>query len=459
MKQIALFLLFVINSFAITISGIGFSNNENEAKKLALEDLSHNISVIVQSDYTSFIDKNDKSYNKKINKLINIKSDLPILSASFGYSDVTFTATATIDSKTALHIYTQKLNDLSKEINKAIESFEKAKNNTEKYNMLELANELAQSYEKYEIVALMLGYKKDTNTTQISSSDITAKMITLASSIDSIELATKIIAQTFKNYKNIFVFAPVVNGSNEITPFGVAIKDNLNSKINQSKFTDSIYTLTGSYEISENGAIFLTYTLSDKLTNAPIASKSILLDANSYRSLRAKPNNLSFDNEIELAKDKLRSELIVDLSFKDTSNKSLLLRKNQEVSLVAKSNRQSYFYVVGHILHENEKYSYLVELQEANANERFVYTIGASNVNKPILLPLNFVISEPFGYESLQMFASTTYPDNLPKCQMKDGLCVISNNPNDTVSSTRAIKAIKQNELKAEANLSFTTAP
>jgi hypothetical protein len=458
MKQIVIFLLLVINSFAITISGIGFANNENEAKKLALEDLSHNISVIVQSDYTSFIDKNDKSYNKKINKLINIKSELPIISASFSYSDTTLTATATIDSKTALQIYIQKLNDLSNDINKAMDAFEKAKNNTEKYNMLELANELAQSYEKYEIVALMLGYKKDTNIHQISSSEITAKMITLASSIDSIELATKIISQTFKNYKNICVFAPVANGSNEITPFGVAIKDNLNSKINQSKFIDSLYTLTGSYELSENDSIFLTYTLIDK-TNNPITSKSVLLDKNSYGSLRAKPNNLSFDNEIELAKDKLRSELIVDLSFKDTSNKSLLLRKNQEVALVAKSNRQSYFYIVGHILHENEQYSYLVELQEANANERFVYTIGATNVNKPILLPLNFVISEPFGYESLQMFASTNYPANLPKCQMKNGLCVISNNPNDTVSNTRAIKAIKQSELKAEANLSFTTAP
>ena len=118
----------------------------------------------------------------------------------------------------------------------------------------------------------------------------------------------------------------------------------------------------------------------------------------------------------------------MELTLKEFGNKQVLLKENQEVQLIAKSNRQAYIYLVGHTLHDDEKFSYLVELQEASGDERFLYTLGADSVNRPIPLPLNFTVSEPFGYESIQMFASTSKPE-LPSCKPKGDFCVIGDQP------------------------------
>ena len=72
MKKIVLACLVAKSLFGLEIIGLGYGT-ENEAKKSALDDLSHNISVVVQSDYNSFVSKDDKNnYNKQINKLFKI---------------------------------------------------------------------------------------------------------------------------------------------------------------------------------------------------------------------------------------------------------------------------------------------------------------------------------------------------------------------------------------------------
>ncbi len=453
MKKTILSLCLVQSLFGLEIVGLGYGT-ENEAKKSALDDLSHNISVNVSSDYSSFISKDDKeNYNKKVNKLVTIKSELPILGAKFAYENQSEMMRATLEDKIALSLYTTKLGDFKIEIQKLLAKIETTKNNDEKYSLYELTLNLFNSYEKHEIVALMLGYKR-AEPLPISSTDIEAKMIALGKNINSIDLSTKLLAKNFTQ-KNIFIYPLTTNGSNEITPFATVLKDNLSSKVHQATSPNtSEYYLSGNYEVSNDG-IFLTYNLLDKQNNT-LKSSSLFLDKVAYKNLRATPNNLTFDQEVELSKDKLKSELKVELSFKEFGSKNVLLKSGNEVELIAKSNRQAYIYLIGHTLHENEKFSYLVELQEASGDERFIYTLGASEVNRPIPLPLSFVISEPYGYESIQMFASTSKPE-LPTCSMLDGLCVIGNQPQIVVAKTRALKAKKQGEIKAEASLSFTT--
>jgi hypothetical protein len=451
MKKIVLACLLAKSLFALEIVGLGYGT-ENEAKKSALDDLSHNIAVNVSSDYTSFVSKDDKNYDKKVNKLITIKSELPILGAKFAYEAPSQTMSVTLSEQNALSLYTTKLNDLKTEIEKLNKKIESTKSNDEKYSLYELLLATLQSYDKHEIVALMLGYKK-TESLAISSLDVEAKMITLAKDIDSIELASKLLAKKFDK-KNIYVFPLTTNGSNEITPFASVLKDTLSSKLNIATSPNaSDYYLSGNYEVSNDG-IFLTYNLLDKNNNT-LKSSSVFLSKSAYKNLRATPNNLTFDQEVELSKDKLKSELKVELTLKEFGNKQVLLKENQEVQLIAKSNREAYIYIVGHTLHEKEKFSYLIELQEANGDERFLYTLPASEVNRPVPLS-EFVISEPFGYESLQMFASTSKPE-LPTCKPKGDFCVIGEQPQIVVAKTRALKAKKQGEMKAEASLSFTT--
>ncbi len=451
MKKTILAIALAHSLLGVELTGVGFGS-ETEAKKLALDDLSHNIAVNVSSDYTSFVSKDDNHYDKKIKQLITIKSELPILGAKFSYEAPSQTMSVTLSQQNALNLYTTKLGDLSIEIEKLGKKIETAQSNDEKYSLYELLLATLQSYNKHEIVALMLGHTK-TGSLAISIIDVEAKMITLAKDIDSIELATKLLAKKFDK-KNIYVFPLSTNGSNETTPFASVLKDALASKLNIATSPNaSDYYLSGNYEVSNDG-IFLSYNLLDKYNNT-LKSSSIFLSKSAYKNLRATPNNLTFDQEVELSKEKLKSELKVELTLKEFGNKQVLLKEHQEVSLVAKSNRQTYVYIIGHTLHEKEKFSYLVELQEGGGDDKYIYTLGANSVNRPVLLS-EFVISAPFGYESLQMFASTSKPE-LPTCKMKNGFCVIGEQPQIVVATTRALKAKKQGEMRAEATLGFTT--
>ncbi|MDY0116606.1 MAG: hypothetical protein RBR59_03390 [Sulfurimonadaceae bacterium] len=438
--------------FGVSIEGYGYEENQVESKKLALDDLSNNISVYVKSDYSSFVDESDKEFSKKIVSLINIKSELPIIGASFSYNEAQ--AVATLSAKNALHLYEQKLLDYKKELDGLKSKIDASKNSEQMYALYELALSLTLSYEKHEVVALILGHKRE-KPLEFTQTHIKAKMIELSQNITSIELASKILASKFTN-EDIFVYAPSVNGSNEVTSFARVLRDAISSKVKQaSSPASSKYKLVGNYETSKKGA-FVTYNLLDTQNNT-LASSSVFIQKSAYDGLEIEPKNISFDEEVELSSAKLKSDLRVDLSIKEFGSKNVLLRDGDEVELVVKSNRQAYFYLVGHILHEDEKFSYLVELQDGVGDERFVYTIGASDVNKPFLLPLSFSVSEPFGYESLQMFASTEIPSEMPKCKMHDGYCVIGGKPEQVVQKTRGLKAKKKSVLKAEATLNFTT--
>jgi hypothetical protein len=440
--------------FGVTIEGYGYGDTQEESKKLSLDDLSSNISVHVKSDYNSFVSADEKEVQKKIASLVSIKSELPIIGANFSYDEDTKSMVANLSSTHALKLYEQKLADFREEIGALQAKIDTTNDSDTLYGFYELLLLLLQAYEKHEVVALILGYERK-ETPQIAQTQVQAKMMELSKNITSIDLAAKLLAKKFPQ-QDIYVYPPSIRTSSETTPFARVFRDALHAKVAAVHTpAQSKHKLLGTYEPAKNG-IFLTYTLLD-VQNTTLASASLLLEKSAYSGLEIEPKNLSFDEEVELGKNKLTSDLRVDLSIKNFGSKNVLLREGQDVELVVKANRQAYFYIVGHTLHEDEKFSYLVEIQDGVGDERFIYTIGAADVNKPLLLPLEFSVSEPFGYESLQLFASTTIPNDLPRCRMKDGYCVLDGNPQDVVVTTRALKAKKAKELKAETTLHFTT--
>lgn len=441
---------------AVSLSGYGYGN-ETSAKQNALDDLSNAISVQVQSDYNSFVSQTGGEYQQHVAKLISIKSNLPILGANFSYDSHEQAMVATITSERALGLYRTKLADIKKELTTLMHTIDTTTNSDKKYALYELALSLVQTYEKHEVVALLLGESKDPTMT-ITQSDLQAKMIDLSKNITSMELGATLLAKAFTQ-KGIYVYPATTNGSHEITPFAAVLKDQLSAKLATAMNPkEATYWLLGSYNRADNG-VFVTYTLTDK-SNVPLQSSSIFFPNSALAGLATQPQNLTFDQEIDLGKERLSSDLKVELSFKDFGSHDLLFKANQELTLIAKANKQAYIYIVGHTLHDNEKFSYLVELQEGNGKERFVYSLGAMDANRPVVLPLNFSVSAPFGYESLQLFASTQNPiDTLPRCVDRDGYCVLGNgaNPAIVTQGVRAIKPKIPQTQRAEATLSFTT--
>lgn len=148
---------FIIFVFAIAIElfasicGIGFGA-QDEAKKHALDDLSHNISVVVSSDYAAFVSKNEHNYEKKITKLISTKSELPIIGAKFEYESIASKSVVCLDNG-SLELYLNQINDLELQIQKLLDNEKLTKTNSEKYAILELSYEKINDLEKHKTVA------------------------------------------------------------------------------------------------------------------------------------------------------------------------------------------------------------------------------------------------------------------------------------------------------------------
>jgi hypothetical protein len=112
------------------------------------------------------------------------------------------------------------------------------------------------------------------------------------------------------------------------------------------------------------------------------------------------------------------------------------------------------------VLKEHRRYSYLLELQEAERNRKFVYYVNADDANKWISLG-EFDVVKPFGVESLQVIASTVDPvDELPSYRYdpKTGLYISFREPKEGVLKARALrKKMSEEAQTAEAVLMLTT--
>ena len=458
MKKVIFLLCITTILNAKVITGMGYSSNEIEARNFALSDISNQISTEVLSEFNTI----SKSFNGELKSIkeniVKTKSELPIIGASFIYKRDQDIVEAVLDSQKVLPLYEENLKNLLNEINKQTDMISKEKDKTKLYDLYSNLQMSFEIFNKYKIVALLLE-SKNIPELNITSSEIVNQLSQLSKEVESIDLAAKLLAPIF-NEKDIFIY-PAKNGiSAEITPFAKVFQQSISKYIKNAYSPQKAkYFLSGKYEILSD-KIFLSYTLIDKNNNV-LKQNSIVLLNKAYDGLRVKPITTSFQEEIH--SDFLKtSDLKIDISFKDQGTKDVLLLEGDSVDLVVRSNRAIYFYLVGHILHEEKKSSYLVELQpDAFGKNKFVYRLGGSDVNIPFSLG-EFEISGPFGFESLQMFASTkAIKDDIPSCTVdKNGLCIIGADPKKAIAKTRALIRVKKNKqkvLKAEALLEYTT--
>lgn len=458
MKKLLIIMFFAIYLNAKSITGIGFSEDEIEARNYAFADLSNQISTEVLSEFNSLVSSFNGDLQSIKEKLVQTKSELPIIGVKTIYKRDKNTVEVVLDSKNSLYLYEENLKNISNEINKTLKLIDKENDKTKLFELYSNLQLNLAIFNKYKIVALILESKK-IPILLVSENEIKMKLSDLTSIVESIDLAAKLISKPF-NEKKIFIY-PAKNGiSSEITPFSKLFKQKLSKRINQVYTPiEAKFFLSGSYEILKD-KIYLSYTLIDK-ENKILKQNGVTLSNKAYEGIEIKPKSISFDEEIHNGFLK-SSDLKIDISFKSYGSKDILLFEDDLVNLVVRTNKPVYFYLVGHILHNENRSSYLIELQpDAYGKNKFIYRLGGSDVNIPISLG-EFEISEPFGFESIQMFASTKdIINDIPNCTVDEHeLCVIGDDPTKVISTTRALirpKKSKKETLKAEAILEYTT--
>jgi hypothetical protein len=453
---VALLISTVANAIIITSSGYGI--NETESSKEALNELSHQISVNVKSNFTSYSSVLGKNHNKNIEKLISLSSNLPIKGVEYKFfEEIKLTKTiATLSSKNSLKSYILELKRLKRNIKDNRRKFENIKDDDIKYEILNNTLKHIQSFNKHKIVAVMLG-SRDIPTINITESSIKVLLLKFENSVNSIKLASKILTKNI-NQKNVYLGAIKPSGSSEVTQFAKILKNNMMEYIKNEKFPNNAkYFLSGNYEILKN-SIFITTNLTNK--NGDIVNTStITLNKNGYKNIKYKPYTKTFDESLNSGFIK-SGKLSVNIGFKGYSRANGIdLNDTDKIDIVVKTNKDICYFLVGHTLKDdNNKFSYLIEN---------IKNITGEDVNKVISIYEDVVVEAPFGSENLQIFVSSLSKDGkcplvLPKCKKNDNeYCVINGKPSKIIIKTRALNfnKIKNKIEKAEDNISFTSFP
>ena len=456
-KTFFIYLLFPCAVFAAQFTGTGFGKTQDEARINALADLSAQLIVQVHSEMAV---SENISGEKEGQRSVHAVSDVPLLGAQISYAADTkqYEVKAVLDSEKSLPMYEKTLKDLASQIRAALAQTD-GKTGQSAIETLEKVYAQADTYEKAYAVSQLLGsaIEKDSG---FSGAAISERLTALQKTAMNLEEAVYILTGNVVQ-KNIYVLPPSAPSSSEVTPFAEAVQAVIEGGVNSVDNPSAAdYRMSGEYTVQGKN-ILLTYRLIKIEDGTSVAARTVRLAPSAFAGLDYVPKTADFDkllkNGIAVSKD-----FRVDVST-NKGSMNLLFKNAQTVEILVKTSEPAYIYAVGHTLKKTERYTYLLEFQQAEGTRRFVRFINADDANKWVSLG-EFTVTKPFGVESIQIVASSKDPMSLIPYSRKDtdtGLYVVNTDPAKAVSTMRALINTgirKEQEKVAEAVLTFTTA-
>jgi hypothetical protein len=445
--------MFFVSVLNADIQGVGYGATKEESKNQALADLVGNIKSEVRTNFESTL--TDESESSKFN--VKVNSNLPVLGAVFTYEEQggEYRTKALLKKSSSKKLYLNKLDRLKDDIDALLKDEKNSKNADEKIKIFESVYSLLNEYERYKSVADILGVETKNNPS-ISRSQVQIKLEKLSSNVDSIELASDILAKSFKA-KKIFVYPPMLENTTMVSEFGMVFQKALKAKLDSvSSTSDAQSILVGEYTLTENMMV-LNYELLDVQNNEVKGSKTISINKSAYKKIKVEPRNISFD---KLLNSGIASSSALKVSLNSNrGSQNLLFKANEEIELFVKLNKMGYFYIVGYTQTTEGSFSYLLELNEGVGSSRFVKFVNADDANRWMSLG-SFVVEPPYGIESIQVIASNKKIDSLPNTSYDEqsGYYIISSDIKKAVAQTRGLKKKKSSKKEmSEDVMSFTT--
>lgn len=245
------------------------------------------------------------------------------------------------------------------------------------------------------------------------------------------------------------IVAPVTADGAQVTPLSAAIADELLGALGPAMPEKTTHTLDGRYaridgrillmlfvqDASFNtrrAFIFVLSAAADQRPNAPFGSGG--LAAALSRGL------VRVEMPPGTAPSPTGSAMNVDVRM-GRGNRGLYYRSGARDRILVKLDRPGYYYIVGHVQKEAERFSYLMEIGEQGAADRFVRHVAAGEAHRWQTVG-EFTVEAPLGLEALQVFATSQPPDKmLPAARFdsRRNLHLIGTDPIDAVKRARGL--------------------
>jgi hypothetical protein len=446
--------------FAEIFSTQSYGETEAYAREQVISHLASSLYVQIESESISVADNvSGLSSSHKV----KLTTNLPVLGAQIDCYPKTdeYTCHGLLDGKASAPLYVEKLKALDAQI-KRLQTGVGELPQREREKTLSKAISLIDEWERvYQVLALL----SPPDVTGITLSTIRSELSTLLSQSqnisDSLLYAAKQIVSELA-VLDVYVYPATFTNSREITPFAQQLKVQLESQLAHRSATlvRSKYLLKGEYFEHEKGSgITVNYSLQDQSGDIQ-GVYSVRLAPKAYKHLRYQPQAIDFDQL-------LHSGYVVSSDFSvqlrtNRGMRDLAFSAGDTVELFVKLNQPGYFYLLGHTKNPKNEKSYLLDLQDAPGNRKFIQYVNADDANRWISLG-EFEVEPPFGVESLQVIGVASDPtDLLPSTRFDGAYYVVADKVTVGVSKTRGLvkKKKKTKDIKpAEAVIMFTTLP
>jgi|RhiMethySRZTD1v2_1073278.scaffolds.fasta_scaffold12939_4 hypothetical protein len=257
------------------------------------------------------------------------------------------------------------------------------------------------------------------------------------------------------------IIAPVRADTAEVTALSASIADGLVGGAGGAARDESpACTLDGRYT-QRDGRLVLALFLLDASFNTQRAFVYVLPAVAEHRSpALSAPSGLAatlgrglvrVDLPGGTAASSSAGAMNVDVRM-GRGNRALYYRPGQRDKLLVKLDRAGYYYIVGHVQKEAERFSYLLEIGEPGSSERFVRRVAADLAHR-WQTAVEFTVEAPVGLEAVQVFATSEPPQKmLPPTRFDPGrkLYLIGTDPVDAIKRARGLVLVNVPDARNE---------
>ncbi|MGE0076380.1 MAG: DUF4384 domain-containing protein [Bacteroidales bacterium] len=282
----------------------------------------------------------------------------------------------------------------------------------------------------------------------------------------TIDEAASILASELSNQKSLFD-APVklsyftFQESGMNSPFSrrmrialeqklIALNLNIESStsINENSSASATGTLISGTYWEEGNSLRVVCIVRSIETGKTITSSEVKLSTEklAQANIQVKPENFqeAYANMRIFSKGEIEGgDLNVEL-WTNKGSDNLVFTEGEHMKLSVRANKECYLRVIYH----------LADGQRVLLLDN--YYISTDKVNKVYELPYEFECSDPFGVETLQLNAQESSFSGL-RTQNSDGYEFIVDDMPTILVSSRGMKKVNKNELKAERRVTITT--
>jgi hypothetical protein len=262
------------------------------------------------------------------------------------------------------------------------------------------------------------------------------------------------------NIAPLRVVAPVRVNTAEVTALSAAIADELRTAVGAGRREEAAtHTLDGRYA-QVDGRLLLILFLLDASFNTQRAFVFVLPSAPEPRS-RELPASSGFPETLNRGLVRVESlgaaeppvVNVMDVNVRmGRGNRGLYYRPGERDTLHVKLDRPGYYYIIGHVQKEATRFSYLMEIGETGAADRFVRRVARDQVNRWQAVG-EFTVEAPAGLEAVQVFATSGPPQRMLPATRLDpvrNLHVIGADPVAAIKRTRGLVLVNVPDSQQE---------